>query len=119
MRKKKDAIIIWPAYLDSKLSRSEGRRIPSNLAAPDINIGILRKAAEAAEFDFEIEPEKRYPRSWYHRPGYLILQNPEGHKKKRLLLMLAKSLRRVVAQREAKRKQETKKRKGKRKRRRR
>ncbi|TXT57028.1 MAG: Signal recognition particle 19 kDa protein [Candidatus Thorarchaeota archaeon] len=118
MRPKKDAVIVWPAYLDSKLSRSEGRRIPSNLAAPDINIGILKEAAEAAGFDFEVDPEKRYPRSWYHRPGYLILQNPEGHKKKRLLLMLAKSLRRVVALREAKRKQAEKKR-GKRRRRRR
>jgi signal recognition particle subunit SRP19 len=101
MRKREDSVIVWPAYLDSNLTRAQGRRIPSNLAAPKVTIGVLKEAASSSGLDFEIEPDKRFPRNWGGAPGYLILKNPEGHKKKRLLLMLAKGVRRVVAQRES------------------
>ncbi len=113
MRQKKGSIIIWPAYLDSKLSRSEGRRVPENLGAPDISAVTLKKAADMRGFESEIEKEKRYPRQGSDRGGYLILENPEGHKKKRMLLMLTKGVRRVVAEREAAKKAAEKKSKGK------
>lgn len=118
MRPRKDSVIIWPAYVDSKLSRSDGRRIPSNLAAPDVTVDMLLQAAEMAKLEAEIESGKRYPREAKHRGGYLVIENPDGHKKKRLLLMLAKGLRRISAQREAARqaaaKKKTKKGRGKR-----
>ncbi|MHA1906055.1 MAG: signal recognition particle subunit SRP19/SEC65 family protein [Candidatus Thorarchaeota archaeon] len=101
MREKKGSIIVWPAYLDSKLSRAEGRRIPANLAAPDVTASVLKKAADLRGFDSEIEEGKRYPRQGFDRGGYLIIENHQGHKKGRMLLMLAKGVRRVVAEREA------------------
>lgn len=99
MRQRKGSLIIWPAYLDSRLSRAKGRRIPANLAAPFLTVDILREAAEISGFTIDIEPDKRYPREHVNRGGFLVVENPEGHKKKRLLLMLAKSVRRVVAKR--------------------
>ncbi|MFW9917981.1 MAG: signal recognition particle subunit SRP19/SEC65 family protein [Candidatus Thorarchaeota archaeon] len=99
MRQRKGALIIWPAYLDSKLSRSEGRRIPANLGAPDVTVDMLKQAADMRKLDSEIEPGKRYPRQGVDRGGYLVIENPEGHKKQRLLLMLAKGVRRIVAER--------------------
>ncbi len=118
MRKRDGMIIVWPAYLDSNLSRAQGRKIPKNLGAPQVTVEILQKAAESAGFEYELEPDKRYPRNWSNASGYLVLENPEGHKKKRLLLMLAKGVRRVVAKRdsakkEAEKKKSKKKRKGK------
>ena len=101
MRPHKGRVIVWPAYLDSELPRSKGRRIPSNLAAPNVTVDILRAAAVSAGFEVEVEPNKRYPRNWTGNPGYVVVDNPSGHKKKRLLLMLAKGVRRLVAQREA------------------
>jgi signal recognition particle subunit SRP19 len=101
MREKKGALIVWPAYLDSKLSRSEGRRIPANLAAPDVTASILKKAADMRGLESEIEEGKRYPRQGFDRGGYLVIQNHQGHKKGRMLLMLAKGVRKVVAEREA------------------
>jgi signal recognition particle subunit SRP19 len=99
MRPRKGNVIIWPAYLDSKLSRTEGRRIPVNLGAPDVTVQMLKEAAEMGGLQAEVEAGKRYPRQGVDRGGYLVLENPEGHKKKRLLLMLAKGTRRVVARR--------------------
>ncbi|MFW9863816.1 MAG: signal recognition particle subunit SRP19/SEC65 family protein [Candidatus Thorarchaeota archaeon] len=118
MRKRDGMVIVWPAYLDSNLSRAQGRRVPKNLGAPELTVETLQKAAESAGFEYELEPNKQYPRNWSSASGYLVLENPEGHKKKRLLLMLAKGVRRIVAQREsskkeAEQKKSKKKRKGK------
>ncbi len=99
MKQRKDAVIVWPVYLDSKMSKSQGRRIPTNLAAPNITLDILREAAEMGGLEFELEVDKRYPRESVRRGGYLIVKNPEGHKKKRLILVIAKSVRKVVTRR--------------------
>ncbi|MHA1638415.1 MAG: signal recognition particle subunit SRP19/SEC65 family protein [Candidatus Thorarchaeota archaeon] len=117
MKQRKDAIIVWPVYLDSRISKSQGRRIPTNLAAPNITLDILREAAEMSGLDFDIEADKRYPRETVRRGGYLVVNNPEGHKKKRLLLVIAKSVRKVVARRTSA-KQAALKKKGKKKKRR-
>ena len=118
MRKRDGMVIVWPAYLDSNLSRAQGRRVPKNLGAPEVTVEILQKAADSAGFEYELEQDKQYPRNWSSVSGYLVLENPEGHKKKRLLLMLAKGVRRIVAQREsakkdAEKRKSKKKRKGK------
>lgn len=114
--RKRDGLIFWPAYFEKNYSREEGRKLPANLAAENVNIEILESAAESTGFEYEVEPAKRYPKSWSEKRGYIVLTNPEGHKKKRLLLMLAKGVRRAVAQRESARAQAQKKKKGKRKR---
>ena len=101
MRKRNGMLIFWPTYFDKNHSRSEGRKLPSNLAAPDVTLELLTQAAESAGLDYEVEPEKRYPKNWTESQGYIVVSNDEGHKKKRLMLMLAKGIRRAAAQREA------------------
>lgn len=117
MRQKNGKVIIWPEYLDSELSRSEGRRIPKNLGAPDVDLKILKEGAALANLEAQVEAGKRHPRSHENRGGYLIVDNPDGHKKGRLLLMLAKGVRRAVAER-IRAKKEAAKGKGRRRRRR-
>lgn len=115
--RKRDGIIIWPAYFEKNFTRAEGRRIPSNLAAENVSIDILREAAESTGIEFVVEDGKLYPRtSSRSKGGYLLIKDTGGHKKKRLLLMLAKGVRKVVAQRESARQAAAKK-KGKKKRR--
>ncbi|MFW9792662.1 MAG: signal recognition particle subunit SRP19/SEC65 family protein [Candidatus Thorarchaeota archaeon] len=113
MRKRDGMLIIWPAYFEKSYTRANGRRVPSNLAAQDVTIKILEAAAQSSGFEYEIEPDKRYSRSTSGKKGYLVIENPENHKKKRVLLMLAKGVRRAVAQRESARLEAEKKKKGK------
>ena len=101
MRKRDGMLVVWPAYFEKNLSRTQGRRIPSNLAATNVTLKILQMAAESSGFEFESEPDKQYPRGFSNKNGYLVIANPENHKKKRVLLMLAKGVRRAVAQRES------------------
>ncbi|MHA2057495.1 MAG: signal recognition particle subunit SRP19/SEC65 family protein [Candidatus Thorarchaeota archaeon] len=116
MRKHDGMLIVWPAYFEKNFSRMQGRRIPNNLAASNVTLKILEMAAESSGFEFESEPDKQYPRGFSDKNGYLLVANPENHKKKRVLLMLAKGVRRAVAQRESAR-LATEKKKGKKKRR--
>ena len=99
--RKKDGIIIWPAYLDSNLTRAAGRRIPKNLAAPNVTAAMLAKAAEASSIDYTLEQSKLYPRNWLSGTSGYIVVTGTSHPKKRLLLMLAKGVRKIVAQRES------------------
>jgi signal recognition particle subunit SRP19 len=118
MKKHDGMLIVWPAYFEKDLTRMQGRRIPSNLAASNVTLKILEMAAESSGFKYESEPNKEYPRGFSEHRGYLLVANPEKHKKKRVLLMLAKGVRRAVAQRESVRlAEEKKKSKGKKKRR--
>ena len=100
MKKRDGMLIFWPAYFDRNYSRSQGRKLSSKLAAPDVTLKLLEYAAESAGLEYEIEPEKRYPKDWTKSQGYIVIANDEGHKKKRLMLMLAKGVRRAAAQRE-------------------
>ncbi|MFX1559778.1 MAG: signal recognition particle subunit SRP19/SEC65 family protein [Promethearchaeota archaeon] len=101
MRKHDGMLVVWPAYFEKDLSRAQGRRIPNNLAASNVTLKILQMAAESSGFEYETEPDKQYPRGFSDKNGYLIITNPDNHKKKRVLLMLAKGVRRAVAQRES------------------
>lgn len=101
MRKHDGMLIVWPAYFEKNFSRMQGRKISSNLAASNVTLKILEMAAESSGFEFESEPDKQYPRGFSDKNGYLLVANPENHKKKRVLLMLAKGVRRSVAQRES------------------
>ncbi|MGY5876283.1 MAG: signal recognition particle subunit SRP19/SEC65 family protein [Candidatus Thorarchaeota archaeon] len=97
--RKNNGTIIWPAYIDSTLTRSQGRRIPANLAAPNVTIDVLTEAAQTASLEFDVEAEKLYPRTWSEGVRGYIVVSGTSHSKKRLLLMLAKSVRKIVAQR--------------------
>ena len=101
MRKRDGMLIFWPAYFEKKYSRGQGRKIPANLAAENVNIQVLEAAVKASGLDYEMDAAKRFPRSWTGHRGYIAVDNHEGHKKKRLMLMLAKGVRRAVAQRES------------------
>ncbi|MGY5852356.1 MAG: signal recognition particle subunit SRP19/SEC65 family protein [Candidatus Thorarchaeota archaeon] len=115
--RKRNGTIIWPAYIDSTLSRSQGRRIPTNLAAPNVTIDILTEAAQVTDLEFDVEAEKLYPRTWSEGTRGYIVVSGTSHSKKRLILMLAKSVRKIVAQR-ASAAQAASKKKGKKKKRR-
>jgi signal recognition particle subunit SRP19 len=113
MRKRDGMLVVWPAYFEKDLTRMQGRRIPSNLAASNVTLKILEMAAESSGFEYESEADKQYPRGFSDKDGYLLVANPENHKKKRVILMLAKGVRRAVAQRESARLATEKKKKGK------
>ncbi|SDK09183.1 signal recognition particle, subunit SRP19 (srp19) [Halovenus aranensis] len=64
--------VIWPAYLDADLPRSEGRRIPMELAVSEPTVDEIAQAVQQVGYDAVIEREKVYPREYEPRGRVLV-----------------------------------------------
>jgi len=69
----KDKIIIWPAYLDSKKSQREGRKIPINEAVSAPKLREIKQAAAKLGLNPFTEKGKSYPKSWWENSGRVIV----------------------------------------------
>jgi signal recognition particle subunit SRP19 len=69
----KDKTIIWPAYLDSKKSQREGRKIPINQAVPTPKLREIKQSAEKLGLNPFTEKGKSYPKSWWENSGRVIV----------------------------------------------
>jgi signal recognition particle subunit SRP19 len=64
--------VIWPAYLDANLSRSEGRRVPEDLAVEDPTVEEIARAVKQVGYDVAVEREKTYSREYEPRGRVLV-----------------------------------------------
>lgn len=67
--KDRDHIIIWPEYLDSRRTRSEGRKVPLSIAVKKPTVEEIAKVLKAMGIEPVIELDKKYPRSWWSSRG--------------------------------------------------
>lgn len=70
-------IVIWPAYIDSSKSRSEGRRLPRDVAVDSPSAAEVANAAKQVGYEPEYEPEKQYPRSWWEKRGRVTVDTED------------------------------------------
>ncbi|WP_414468629.1 signal recognition particle protein Srp19 [Methanobacterium sp. ACI-7] len=61
--------IIWPVYIDSEKTKSEGRRISRENAVPFPKLREISNAAKKLQLNPEIENDKSYSRSWWENSG--------------------------------------------------
>jgi len=88
--RKQDKIIIWPAYFDSTKTRSDGRRIPKNLAVPSPKILEVKEAAEKLGLHYELVLDAGYPKTPWLKTGMLLVTKKET--KKQIIKKIAKQL---------------------------
>ena len=69
-----NAIILWPAYFDLRLSRAEGRRVPKREAVEGPTAHMLFEAVKQLQLDCILELEKTYPRFWYRSTGRVLVE---------------------------------------------
>jgi len=77
--------VIWPAYLDADLTRSEGRRVPKDLAVSDPDVEEIAEAVKQVGYDAMIEPDLAYPRNHREKTGRVAVENAEDDGKSDLL----------------------------------
>jgi signal recognition particle subunit SRP19 len=80
--------VIWPAYLDAGLSRSEGRRVPRSVAVEEPTVDEIARAAGQVGYDVVVEREKTYPREYTPR-GRVLVQDTDDAGKSDLLQAIA------------------------------
>jgi len=76
--------VIWPAYLDAERSRSEGRRVATDLAVPDPSVDEIASAVQQVGYDAVIERNRTYPREYEPR-GRVVVQGADDASKSDLL----------------------------------
>ncbi len=86
------SIILYPAYFNSRYSRREGRRVPKNLSF-DAKVDTISRALRSLGYEFEVEPDKRYPRFWWSEKGRIIVHTDE--KKSEVILKVARKVRNI------------------------
>ena len=73
--------VLYPAYFDATLSRSDGRRVPADLAVEDPDVDEVAKAVQQVGYDAVIERDKRYSRESHRQRGRVLVDNPDDDAK--------------------------------------
>ncbi|MFC7072961.1 signal recognition particle subunit SRP19 [Halovenus rubra] len=76
--------VIWPAYFDLDLPRSEGRRVPEEMAVSEPTVDEIAKAVQQVGYDAVIERKKTYPREYEPR-GRVLVQGADDASKSDLV----------------------------------
>ncbi len=80
--------VIWPAFLDATLSRSEGRRVSLDAAVEEPTADEIAQAVQQVGYDAVIEREKTYPREYEPR-GRVLVKGADDASKTDLLEAVA------------------------------
>jgi signal recognition particle subunit SRP19 len=80
--------VIWPAFLDAELSRSEGRRVAREQALPDPTVDEIARAVQQVGYDAVIERDKSYSREYESR-GRVLVKDADDATKSDLLQAVA------------------------------
>ena len=65
--------MIYPEYIDSRRSRSEGRKIRKEYCIDNPKIEEIYEAAKLLGLNPEIQRDKKYPRNWFYSKGRVIV----------------------------------------------
>ncbi|WP_297898679.1 signal recognition particle subunit SRP19/SEC65 family protein [Methanobrevibacter sp.] len=77
--------IIWPAYIDSSKSRSDGRKISKDDAISHPKLTEIARAARKLGLSPKTEDDKSYPKFWWDDTGRIIIEREEVSKNKILV----------------------------------
>lgn len=69
--------VLWPAYFDANLTRSEGRRIAQELAVEEPHVDELAHAVEQVGYEAVIERTVSYPRTPHQPSGRVLVKDAD------------------------------------------
>ncbi len=77
----KDKVMIWPVYLDSKTSRTSGRKLPKRHSVESPTIHEIERASKTLTLNPVVETDKIYPgtKNWWDAKGR-VLVDKKGRK---------------------------------------
>lgn len=67
-------ITIWPQYLNSELTLSEGRKISKETAVSNPTIAEIERALKRLGFSYSTQKERSYPGKWYEKSGRILVE---------------------------------------------
>jgi signal recognition particle subunit SRP19 len=97
MSKKGAAIVVWPVYIDSTKTRSEGRMVPKSLAIDTPTAEEIYEVCKELALNPVSEPAKKLPATWWERPGRVLIA--KKGRKVEMLKAISRALQKKRAQR--------------------
>lgn len=88
--RKRDKIILWPVYFDSKKTRLEGRRVSKNLAIPTPKLKEIERVVEQIGLEPEVVLDAGRPNAPWQKTGLLMVS--KRGPKTQVLRIVAKEL---------------------------
>ena len=83
--------MIWPIYIDSQKSRSEGRKINKKDAVSRPKLTEISRAARKLNLKPKVEDDTSYPNSWWENSGRVIVER-ENISKKEILVKVSETI---------------------------
>lgn len=68
------AVVLWPSYFDSRVTREKGRRVPRKDAVEAPTSHMIYEVVKSLGLDCILELEKSYPRYWYRSEGRVLVE---------------------------------------------
>ncbi|MDH5806338.1 MAG: signal recognition particle subunit SRP19/SEC65 family protein [Candidatus Methanomethylicaceae archaeon] len=87
----KEYIVIWPSYINSSLSRNEGRKVSKKIAVESPSIEEILNACKELGLDVLIEKNKAFPRTPWDKSGRVLVKKSD--KKLKLLIKICEIIR--------------------------
>ena len=81
--------VLWPAYFDAALSRSEGRRASLDIAIEEPEVGEIAEAVSQVGYDATVERDPAYPRAGWVERGRVLVTNADDATKSDLIAAVA------------------------------
>jgi len=88
--RKQNKIILWSIYFDANKTRTDGRRVPKNLAVSAPKIEELQRAAKRLGLQPEVVSGAAHPSSPWLKTGLLVV--PKTESKDKTVKKIAKEL---------------------------
>ena len=90
------ALILWPSYFDSRVTRDKGRKVPKRDAFEAPTAHMVYEVVKSLGLDCILELEKSYPRYWFRSEGRVLVE--PKLKKKDLIKKVASKLKSMPKQ---------------------
>jgi signal recognition particle subunit SRP19 len=91
--RRRDEIVLWPAYFDSTKTRAEGRKVPKRIAKPSPTISMIEKALGNLRLSCTIVDDVAHPHHPWKKTGFALVKKEKP--KNQLLKEVATELLRL------------------------
>lgn len=92
--KERKTWIIYPEYFDARLSRSDCRRVPKNIAVNSPKAEEISKILNKRDIPNRVEQHKHHPSTWFKKRGRVMI-NKRKKPKQQFLKGLGKELKKL------------------------
>ncbi len=72
--RKRDEIVLWPAYFDSVKTRTEGRKVPKRLARQSPTLDMIEKALSNLRLSYTLVLKASHPYSPWKKTGFALVR---------------------------------------------